>query len=43
MEKFSMETSEAVQKSEHLRRENKRMKILAADLASQVREYCILI
>ena len=33
-----METSEAVQKSEHLRRENERMKILTADLASQVWE-----
>ena len=39
MEKFSMETSEAVQKSEHLRRENERMKILTADLASQVWEF----
>ncbi|XP_046856770.1 nucleoprotein TPR-like isoform X3 [Xenia sp. Carnegie-2017] len=37
MENFSMETSEAVQKSEHLRRENERMKILTADLASQVK------
>ena len=34
-----METSDAVQKSEHLRRENERMKILTADLASQVGEY----
>ena len=32
-----METSEAVQKSELSRRENERMKILTADLASQVR------
>jgi hypothetical protein len=37
MERFSMETSEAVQKSELSRRENERMKILTADLASQVR------
>ncbi|XP_028412966.1 nucleoprotein TPR-like isoform X2 [Dendronephthya gigantea] len=37
MEKYSMETSEAVQKSEHLRRENERMKVLTADLASQVK------
>lgn len=41
MEKFSMETSDAVQKSEHLRRENERMKILTADLASQVGEYYV--
>ena len=34
-----MEISGAVQKSEHLKRENERMKILTADLASQVREH----
>ena len=43
MEKFGMETSDAVQKSEHLRRENERMKILTTDLASQVGEYYLLI